>query len=74
MFVERPGEVTVQKFIVVDSLGNNPANKLEVAEMVRVTMRTRVDGVCNTISLRCGKQCIVRIENLPRYNDVPFSK
>ena len=50
MLVEGPCEVTLEEFVVVYGFCNDAAHKLEVAEVVRVTMGGRVYCVCNTIT------------------------
>ena len=34
VFIERAREVAVQKFVVIDGLGDDPSDKFEVGEMV----------------------------------------
>ena len=38
VFVERPREVALQKLVVIDRLGDDAPDKLEVAKMVGVTV------------------------------------
>ena len=40
-----PGEVALQQFVVIDGLGDDPADKLEVAQVVRVNVAEVVDCV-----------------------------
>jgi len=52
VFVERSREVAFKQLVVEDSLGNDSAYKLEVAEMVWVAVWRWIDGVCHTITGR----------------------
>ena len=38
MFVEGPCKVTVHELIIIDSLSNDTSHKLEVAQMVAITV------------------------------------
>ena len=40
-----PGEVALQELVVIDSLGNDSTNKLEVAEVVGVDVAEVIDCV-----------------------------
>ena len=73
MFVEWPCEVTFKQLVVIDGLGNDAPHELEVAEMVGVTVRWGVDGVCDAVTGRRGKQGIHGVEDFTRYDEVPFS-
>lgn len=50
MLVERAREVAFKQFVVEYGLGYHTSNKFEVAEMVGVTVRCRVDCVCDPVS------------------------
>ena len=74
VFVERPCEVAFQQLVVEDGLGDDAADKLEVAEMVWVAVWWRVDGVCHTVTGWRTEQSIHRVENLTWYYDVPLAQ
>ena len=74
VFVERSGEVALQQFVVVHRFGNDAPHELVVAEVVGVAVRRRVDGVRNTVAGRRFEQCIVGVEDLTRYDQVPLSQ
>ena len=40
-----PGEVALQKLVVIDGLGDDPPNKLEVAQVVGVDVAEVIDCV-----------------------------
>ena len=40
-----PGEVALQELVVIDSLGNDSTNKLEIAEVVGVDVAEVIDCV-----------------------------
>ena len=74
MLVERSSEVTLQQFVVVDSLGNHSSDKLEVAEMVGIDVRKVIDGVSNSVPGAGLEQGVVGVEYLPGDDDVPFTQ
>lgn len=74
VLVEGPGEVTLHQLVVIDRLGNDTANKLEVAQMVAVTVWRSIDCVCDTVSRRGTKQGIHWVENLAGNDDVPLTQ
>lgn len=50
VFVKRSSEVALEKFVVIDRLGNDAPDKLEVAKMVGVDVTAVVDGVGDSVS------------------------
>ena len=50
VLVKGASKVTLEQFVVVDGLGNNAADKLEVAQMIRVAVRGRIDHVRHSIA------------------------
>ena len=50
VLVEGPCEVTLHQLVVIDSLGNDTAHKLEVAQVVAVTVGRLVDGIGDPVS------------------------
>jgi len=74
VFVEGSCEVALEQLVVEDGFGDNAADELEVAEMVRVAVRRRVDGVRHTVTGRRTEQSVHRIEDLPRDYDVPLTQ
>lgn len=73
MFVEWPSEVTLQKFVIIHSLGDDATHELVVAEVVAVAVRGRVDCVGDPVSWWCTEQSIHGVEDFPGYDDVPLS-
>ena len=71
MLVERTREVALEQLVVVDCLGNNAAHKFEVAQMVGIAMRSRIDHVRDTIPGRRGEECVHGVEDFPRNNHIP---
>ena len=65
MLVERSGEVALKQLVVKDGLGQEAANKLKVAEVVRIEVGGRVDGVGDPVSWGDTEQHIVWVEDLP---------
>jgi hypothetical protein len=50
VFVERPSKVALQEAVVIYSFGYNSSNKLEVAEVVGVTVGRWIDGVGDPVT------------------------
>ena len=50
MLVEGPREVALEQLVVVDGLGDDPPDKLEIAEMVGVDVAEVVDGVGDPVA------------------------
>lgn len=50
VFVEGPCKVALQEAVVIYSFGYNASNKLEVAEVVRVTMGRWIDRVGDPVT------------------------
>lgn len=74
VFVERSRKVTVHQLVVVNGFGYDTSHKLEVAQMITVTVRRGVDCVCDTVPWRRAEQCIHRVKYLASNNDVPLSQ
>lgn len=72
MFIERTCEVAFKKFVVIDGLGNDSTNKLEVTQMIGVAMWWRIDGISDSVSWWCKEKCIVGIEDFARYDEIPL--
>ena len=51
-----PGEVALQQLVVIDGLGDHPANKLEVAKVVGVDVAEVVDCVGHLMESKCEKE------------------
>ena len=69
-----PGEVALEELVVVNGLGNHPADKLEVVEVVGVGLRLLIDGVSDLVAWRHLEQGVHGVENLPGDDDVPLPK
>lgn len=72
MLVEAACEITLKKFVVIDRLGDDAANKFEVTEVFAVVVGERVDGVRHTVVRRYHEQRVVGVEYLARHDDVPL--
>ena len=72
VLVEGAREEAVQELVVVDGLGDNPAHKLEVVEMIRVDMRARIRHVGHAIAGRGLEEGVVGVEHLPGDYEVPL--
>lgn len=72
MFVERPGEVTLEQFVIVHSFGNDAAHKLVIAEVVAVAVGGGINGVRDPISWGNPEQGVHRVKDFPGNDDVPF--
>ena len=71
MLVEGPGKVAVQELVVEDGLGNDVADELEVAQMVRVAVGRRIRHVGDPIARVDHEQGIARVEDLLGNDHVP---
>ena len=69
----RPGKVAFQQFVVIDSLGNDPSDKLEVVEVVGVGLWLLVDGVGDLVARRDLEEGVHGVEDLPGDDDVPLA-
>ena len=72
VFVEGSGEVALEQLVVVDGLGNNPSNELEVAKVVGVDVWEVVDGVSDPVTGTALEEGIVGVEDLPGDDDIPL--
>ena len=72
VFVEGPGEVAFKQLIIVDGFGNDPSDKLEIAQMVGVNVREIMDGVSDPVTRATLEEGIVGVEDLPGDDDVPL--
>ena len=50
VLVKGTSKVKLEQFVIVDGLGNNAANKLEVAHMIRVVVRDRIGHVRHSVA------------------------
>ena len=74
VLVERPREVAVQEFVVVDGLGNHPANETEVVQMVWVHVGAGIGTVGDSVSRGGGEKSVVWVEQVSGDDDVEFSQ
>ena len=74
MLVEGAREIAVQEFIVEYSLGDDVANKPEVAQMVRVEVRRRVGHISDSIARVDHEQGVIRVEYFFGYDHIPLSE
>ena len=74
VFVERPREITVEKLVVVDSLGDHPADETKVVEVVWVHVGTGVGHVGDPVAGGGGEECVVGVEHVPSDDDVKLSQ
>ena len=65
MLVVATREVTIQEFVVVDGLSDDPTDKLEIAEMVGVAVGGGVREVGHTVPGGHLEQGVHGVENLP---------
>lgn len=65
MLVEGAGEVALQQPVIIYCFGHNAPYKLEVAQVVGVTVRGRIDGVGDSIARRCAEERIHGVKHLP---------
>ena len=72
VFVEGPREVALEQLVVVDGLGDDPPDKLEVAEMVGVDVTEVVDGIGDSVAGAALEEGVVGVEDLPADDNVPF--
>jgi hypothetical protein len=64
VFVERASKVALEQLVIINGLGNDAADEFEVAQVIGIAMRRRIDHVGNAIAGRCSKQCVHRVKNL----------
>ena len=74
VLVERPGEVAVEKLVVVDGLGDHPPDEPEVVQVVGVHVGAGVGFVGDPVPRRSGEQGVVWVEHIPGDDDVEFSQ
>ena len=74
MLVKGTCEVALQQLVVVDGLGDDAPDELEVTQVIRVAVRRRIDHVRDSIARRRREQGVHRIENLPRNDHVPSNQ
>ncbi len=74
VLVEGASEEAVEQLVVVDRLGDNATDELEVGQVVGVAVGGRVDGVGDAVSLRRAEQRVHRVEDLARDDNVPLAQ
>ena len=74
VFIEGPGEVTLEQPVVVDGFGHDAPHKLEVAEVVGVAVGRGVDGVGDPVARRGAEQGVHGVEHLPGDDHVPLAQ
>ena len=74
MLVEGAREVALEQLVVVDGLRDDAPHELEVAQVVRVAVRQRVDGVGDAVAGRRHEERVHRVEDLARHDQVPLAQ
>ncbi len=74
MFVEGASEVALEQLVIVDGLGDEAADEFEVAQMVAVDERGRVDGVGHPIGRRHPEEAVIGVEDLATHQQVPLTE
>ena len=71
MLVERTCEVALEQLIVVDSLSDNTANEFEVAKVIGIDVRVRLDLIDETVARRGSEERVPRSENFSQNYVIP---
>ena len=64
MLVEGAREVTLEQLVVIDRLRHHTPHKLVIAEVIRVAVGGRVDGICDAIAGGRHEESVHRVEDL----------
>lgn len=72
VLVEGAREVALEQLVVVDGLGDDAADELEIAQVVRVAVRRRVDHIRDAVTRRRREQRVHWVEDLTRDDHVPY--
>ncbi len=73
VLVKAPSKVTLEQFVVVNGLGDNPADEREVVQMVGVCLTLLVDHVGDFVARRRLEQRVHGVEDFPRNDYVPIN-
>lgn len=74
VFVEAACEVALQQSVIVHSLGHHAPHKFEIAEMVGIAVRRRVDGVGDPVSGWRAEQSVHGVKHFSGDDHVPLSQ
>ena len=74
VFVEGACKETVQQLVVINRLGNDPADEFKVAQVVRVAVGQGVGLVGDAIPRGGSEQGVVGVEHLPGHDNEPLSE
>ena len=72
VFVEGSSEVALEEFVVVDCLGDDTTDKLEVVEVVGVDVGKVVNAVGDSVTRTALEQGVVGVEDFPGDDDIPL--
>lgn len=74
VLIERTRKETVQKLVVINRLGYDPAHEFKVTQVVRVTVGAGVGLVRDPVPWGSGKEGVVGIKHLPGHDHEPLPK
>ena len=74
VLVERTREIALEQLVVVDRLGNDATDELEIAQVIRIAIRKPIGHVRHPIAGRRFEERVVRIEHLARHDEIPLAQ